>query len=261
MQSRPKGGTLKTTRLSLEMLDHVVEHEGATLDDLVDETGLAKSTVHNHVSTLLKHGYVTREDGTYYPGLKLYHFGDFARKRNDFYRVAKTIVPELAEETNLEADFTVEENGRIVSLYEKSSYADTPSYLLDGRLFHVHCTASGKAILAEFPEQRVRNILDRWGLPAVTEETITDVEAFLDELDEVRRRGYAINMSEAIEGMWAVSRAIKTPQGSVAGSLNVCGPTYLYADDRERSVVNTLTQKVRDFEQRIIERRESGDGE
>lgn len=257
MKPRATDGTLQTTQISLQLLELVVELEGATLDELADKTELAKSTVHNHATTLQEFGYFIKEDNSYYPGLKLYHFGDFARKRNDLYRIAKSVVAELARETNLEVDFTIEENGRIVSLYDQSNYADTPSYLVDRRLFHVHCTASGKAILAEYSNHRVREIIDQWGLPAVTDRTITDVDEFLDELDRVRQQGYATNTNEAIEGMWAISKVIEMPNGDVAGSLNVCGPTYLHSEDRQRSALESLSQKVETFERRILEQRES----
>ncbi|MUV57165.1 transcriptional regulator, IclR family [Halogeometricum rufum] len=243
--------TLQTTDISLRLVELITELDGATLAELADEAGLAKSTVHNHLKTLAKYGYVSREEDTYHVGLKLYHLGNYARKRNEVYGVAKALVPELADETQLEVDFTVEENGRVVSLYDESTYSDTPSYLVDGRLFHVHSTASGKAILAEFPEHRVREILDQWGLSPQTEHTITSADEFVEELARVRERGYATNFEEAIEGMWAVSMPVKTPLGEVCGSINVCGPTYVHDESRERAVVDAMSEKVDEFERRL----------
>lgn len=251
MKPRRTEDILQTTDISLRLVELITELDGATLAELADEAELAKSTVHNHLKTLAKYGYVSREEDTYHVGLKLYHLGNYARKRNEVYGVAKAVIPELADETKLEADFTVEENGRVVSLYNESTYSDTPSYLLDSRLFHVHSTASGKAILAEYPEHRVRDILDRWGLPAQTDHTITSANEFLDELERVRSRGYATNFEEAIEGMWAVSMPVKTPLGEVCGSINVCGPTYVHDESRERATVDAMTEKVDVFEQHL----------
>lgn len=256
MKPRRTEDTLQTTDISLRLVELITELDGATLVELAAESGLAKSTVHNHLKTLAKYGYVSREGSTYHVGLKLYHLGNYARKRNDVYGVAKVIVPELADETQLEVDFTVEENGRVVSLYDRSTYSDTPSYLVDGRLFYVHSTASGKAILAEYPERRVREILDKWGLPAQTEHTITSADEFVEELRRVRERGYAINFEEAIEGMWAVSKCVKSPNGEVCGSLNVCGPTYVHDEVRERDVVEAIAEKKDEFERHVAARHE-----
>ncbi|SFL35541.1 transcriptional regulator, IclR family [Halogranum rubrum] len=242
---------LKTTEISLQLIELLVEQNGATLGDVVDETGLARSTVHNHLQTLSQYGYVVRENNSYRVGLKLHHLGDFARKQNEVYDIAKRIVTDLADETELEVDFTVEENGRTVSLYDVTNYTDTPSFLVDGRLFHMHSTASGKSILAEYPTARVEEILDQWGLPAETSKTITTRAELFDDLDRTRERGYALNDEEAIEGLWAVSKVVKDQLGRVCGSLNVCGPTYLRTDERERAVVDQLEQQVTRFEQEI----------
>ncbi|SFG84232.1 transcriptional regulator, IclR family [Halopelagius inordinatus] len=251
MKPRRTGNTLQTTDISLRLVELITELDGATLAELAEEAELAKSTVHNHLKTLAKYGYVSREADTYHVGLKLYHLGTYARERNDVYGVAEEIVPELANETQLEADFTVEENGRIVSLYDESTYSDTPSYLVDGRLFYVHSTASGKAILSRYSDHRVREILDRWGLPAQTDHTITSTEAFLDELERVRNRGYATNVEEAIDGMWAVSMPVETPRGEVCGAINVYGPTYVHDESRERAVVDAIAEKVDAFERTL----------
>lgn len=253
MKPRRTEDGLKTTEISLRLIEQLAERNGATLGELATESDLAKSTVHSHLQTLAQYGYVIRENNSYRIGLKFYHLGDYARKQNRVYDIAKRIVTELADETELETDFTVEENGRTVSLYDVTNYSDTPSFLVDGRLFHMHSTASGKAILAEYPDSRIDEILDQWGLPAETDRTITDRDDLFADLERVRERGYALNDEEAIEGLWAVSKAVKDPIGRVCGSLNVCGPTYIHTDEREQSIVTILEDKVAEFEQRIAE--------
>ncbi|WP_435156340.1 IclR family transcriptional regulator [Haladaptatus sp. DFWS20] len=252
MPRRTENG-LQTTEISLQLVELLVEYDGATLGELADKTDLARSTIHTHLQTLAHYGYVVRENNIYRVGLKLHHLGDYARKQNEVYDIAKRIVTDLADETELEVDFTVEENGRTVALYDATSYSDTPSFLVDGRLFHMHNTASGKAILAEYPETRVEEILDQWGLPDETEQTVTTRDELFADLERVRERGYAINDEEAIEGLWAVSKVVKDQLGRVRGSLNVCGPTYIRTAKREKVIVSQLDEKIRAFEQSITE--------
>lgn len=248
MQPRSTERTLKTTELSLRLVELVVELDGATPPELIERTGSAKSTVHNHLTTLSQYGYLVREDDTYQLGAKLVHMGDYARKRRDVYPTAERLVAELADETGLDVDFTVEENGRIVSLYDELSYSDTASFLNEGRLFHVHSTACGKAMLAKYPEERVHEIVDQWGLPAVTDETITDVDTLLEELETVRERGYGASYEEGIEGLWAVSMVVTDDADRVHGSFNVSGPTYLHSEERIETVLEALEAKVEALE-------------
>ena len=253
MKPRRTEDGLKTTEISLQLVELLVELNGATLGDLADETELARSTVHTHLQTLAQYGYVVRNNNNYHVGLKLHHLGDYARKQHEVYDIAKRTVTELADETELEVDFTVEENGRTVSLYDVTNYSDTPSFLVDGRLFHMHNTASGKSILAEYPRSRVEEILDQWGLPAETDNTTTTREELFEDLERIRERGYAINDEEAVEGLWAVSKVVKDPLGRVCGSLNVCVPTYINTPDREQAIVAQLEEKVTKFEHAITE--------
>ncbi|WP_267643398.1 IclR family transcriptional regulator [Haloarchaeobius amylolyticus] len=253
MGERDTGHGLKTTAASLELVETILELEGATMTELVDATGLAKSTVHSHLTTLAEYGYVVNRDNRYHLGSKFCHLGDYVRTRKDYYRIAQETIAWLDEESSMEPDFTVEEHGRIVSLYGDLVFANSPRFLIDGSPFHVHTTASGKAIIAEYPESRVREIIDRWGLPAPTDRTITTEAELFEELEQVREQGYGEANSEAIEGFWAVGKAVKSPRGEVLGSLNLSGPAYAVDEDTKATQVELLEQGVERFERGLVE--------
>lgn len=251
MKANTSGRILKTTQSSLELLELVLQHEGATATTLAEELDLAHSTVHKHLNTLLEYGYLTEEENTYYAGAKFCHIGDYVRRRKPEYVIAGDIVAELADETKLEADFAIEENGHVISLHNELVFSDSSHFLNVGRFFNVHSTASGKAILAEYSRDHVERIMKKWGLPKKTENTICSEEELFEELEQVREQGYAMNDEEAIEGMWAVAKVVKNPIGDVCGSLNLSAPTYFHDADVQRSAVEALNEKTDVFEERI----------
>ena len=253
MNEPESGQVLQTTAVSLQIVDHVLELEGATLSELVEATGLAKSTVHSHLKTLAAYGYVVNEDNRYHLGAKFCHLGDYVRTRKEYHRVAEEVVAELAAESTMDVDFAVEEHGRIISLYGDLEFANSPRFLIDGRPFHVHTTASGKAIVAEYDDERVRSIVDRWGLPAATDHSITSEAELFDELERVRDQGYAENREESIEGFWAVGKAVKSPRGRVYGSLNLSGPSYLVDDETRATQIELLERAAASFETKVGE--------
>ncbi len=61
----------------------------------------------------------------------------------------------------------------------------------------MHQVAGGKAILAEYSRERVEGIIEQHGLPATTEYTITDPETLFQELEDIRKRGYATTIEES----------------------------------------------------------------
>jgi len=223
---------VKTTQTSLELLEVIKDLEGATISDLTGTTGLARSTVHNHLQTLLEMGYIVRENNTYYVGLWLFHLGEHSRTRKGAYDYGERAVQRLADATDKVAAFGVEENGRLITLFHESGNASDPGSELGG-CSHLHCTAAGKAILAALPEERRDHIIDAHGLPGRTEETITDRQRLGTALETVRERGYAMEEAERAPGYKAVGTALQYPDGRVFGGLAVGGPTDLL--DRQRA--------------------------
>ncbi|GGN20742.1 IclR family transcriptional regulator [Halarchaeum nitratireducens] len=254
MTDHESSGVLQTTAISLRLVDVLLEREGASLTELAEATGLAKSTVYSHLTTLAEYGYVVSDANRYQLGAKFCHLGDYVRTRKEYYQIAEEVVGWLADESTMEVDFAVEEHGRVISLYGNLEFANTPRFLIDGSPFHVHTTASGKAIVAEYPESRIHEILDRWGLPAATDESITTEDAFFAELERVREQGYAENRGEAVEGFWAVGKAVKSPRGGVYGSLNLSGPEYFADADTKATQVDLLERAAADFERKMADR-------
>lgn len=135
--------------------------------------------------------------------------------------------------------FTVEEHGIGVCLHV--AYGDnavqTPLHV--GHRNMLHHTAVGKAIMANLPRERVEEIIERHGLPEITEYTITDREELFEELDEIERRGIAFNEQETIHGLVGVGAPVKNQDGTVLGALSVIGP-------RSRMDEEQLTQRLPD---------------
>lgn len=112
----------------------------------------------------------------------------------------------------------------------------------------MHTGASGKAFLAEYSTERVNEIIDRWGLPALTETTITDRERLFEELKEIRDRGYAYNNQENLEGMRAISAVVHNPDGSILGALSIYGPAYRLNQSEMDDLATVLLENISKLE-------------
>jgi DNA-binding IclR family transcriptional regulator len=125
-------------------------------------------------------------------------------------------------------------------------------YFTVGERMYLHTTAAGKAILAEYPEERVDFIVDRTGLPRQTDRTITSREALKRELDGIRQRGYALNRGEDQEGVYAIGQVARKPSGAVLGAISVAGPTYRTKKRRfEERLTSTLDEHIGKLEARL----------
>lgn len=217
------GDTVGAVDTVLQILETIRSLDGAGVTELADELDIAKSTVHRHLLTLKENGYVIQENEQYHLGLRFLNLGEYARQRNAIYHQARPLVEKLAAETEERSLFMVEEHGRAVYLYRGvgSNAVRTNSNI--GTLRYLHTIAGGKAILAHLPDHRIDAIIDRWGLPAVTEHTMTHREELSEELARIRDRGVAFNREECLEGLNAVAAPVMA-NDSVVGALSVSGP-------------------------------------
>jgi DNA-binding IclR family transcriptional regulator len=217
------------------ILEQLKSRETTSITDLAEQLGCSKSTIHRHLSTLVDLGYVRRVNDAYRLSLQFLDFGEHARAQRPLYSVVKPEVDELAIETGERVQVMVEENDRVIYIYQRKGdrAIQTDSHI--GMQVYLHSVASGKAYLAFLPESRVEAILGNTGLPAVTDNTITDEEALYTELENIRERGYALNDEENGKGVRAVGAPIRRDDdGSVVGALSLAAPKTRLDGDRFR---------------------------
>jgi DNA-binding IclR family transcriptional regulator len=221
---------LKSVDTVFEMVEHLKSTGGRTVTELAADLDMPKSTVQVYLNTLYRHNFVVKNDGKYEIGLRFLEYGIYALRSVTIYPEVRSKVEELAESTGELAACFVEEEGDAVYIYGVEGERSIRTDLSIGDRTELHCTASGKAIMAHLPEERVREIVDR-GLQRRTENTITDPDELRDELERIREQGYAYSMQESVEGMRAVAAPILL-DGRIVGSISLAGPANRFVGDR-----------------------------
>lgn len=236
-----QGTTLQAVERSFTVLNTLNELDGAGVTAVANELGLPKSTAHNHLNTLYDLGYVVRKDSEYQVATHVLALGEYARNQREIFTFARPEVDELAEVTGESANLLIEEHGRGVYLYRADGENAVQVDTFAGKQTALHCTALGKCILANLPESRVEEILRTHGLPARTDDTITDPDELRGELETVRERGYAFDDEERLPGVRCVAAPVVLSDGTVMGAISVAGPTSRMRGELFRS---ELPEKV-----------------
>lgn len=227
MRNRNSGEhTVKSTATTFQIAELLRKQRGATIKWLADELDLAKSTVYNHLATLEDQGFVVQQGDTYDLGLRFLQLGSYVQYRDDMYAQVEPKVQEIAEETGERCHFVVEEHGLGVCLFTYTGEHAVSVQPDIGQQIYLHSSASGKAILAHLPEEMVESVIDRWGLPPVTDRTITDRETLDDKLAEIRETGVAYNDGENISRTRALGVPISAPDDRVIGAISIQGPAH-----------------------------------
>ena len=250
MTNGPTNGsprTLQTVSRAFDIVRALEELDGAGVTELTEHLGLSKSVVYNYLSTLREEKFVVKQGDTYELSLQFLLVGEYVRYQNVLYQVGKPALDDLAEKTGEFAHLAAEEHGLGINLYKVSGEKAVGSEYQVNKLQradYLHFSATGKAILAHLPRERVEWIIDRYGLPAKTESTITDREALFEELETIRERGHSRNEEEEITGLQAIGAPVRNRHGEVLGSISVSGPVRRisesgFQEELIEEVVNT----------------------
>ncbi|MEA5409776.1 IclR family transcriptional regulator [Haloarculaceae archaeon H-GB2-1] len=176
----------------------------------------------------------------YYVGLRFLELGEDARNRRRGHQLAKEKVEELAQETEERAQFLVEEHGEAVYIHRALGSRAVRTDPGIGKRIPLHATASGKAMLAAMPSEKVSRIIEQTRFAEITDETVTDAEELRQELNEIRERGYAFNREENLDGLHAVGVPVRNPDGGVIGGLSVSGPSHRFTGEHFEDELPTL---------------------
>jgi DNA-binding IclR family transcriptional regulator len=215
-----------------------------SLVELCTTLKLHKSTVHRLMMVLERHRLVVKnpETGRYRLGLKLFELGSKAIEGLDLRGRARPYLDRLQAEFGETVFFCILDEGQVFYVEKVESQRSVRTACTVGSRAPAYCTAVGKAMLAELPDAEVSKIVRRWGLKAVTANTITTAAALKAELRAVRSRGYAIDDEEKEEGLRCIGAAVRSHSGKLAAAMSVSGPAFRMTRERVPEIGRALME-------------------
>ena len=195
------------------------------------QTNRAES--HRFLSTLRDLGYVEKtQDGKFCITFKPLEIG---MKKLDKFEIRQLARPYM-QEISLAFKETVNlgrwDRETIVHLDKIDSTEILRLDLGLGAQAPAYCTGLGKAILAFLPEVELENYLQFAKLTPFTANTITTAQQLLDEVDKIRRQGYAIDDEELTLGLRCVAAPVLDHAGRPTYAMSVSGPTQRMSEEK-----------------------------
>ena len=182
-----------------------------TLTEISKALGIPKTSAFDIIYTLLEKNileYESEKFKTLQIGLKQFEITLLALGKTDLHRVARPYLDQLLEKTGETIHLAVENNGAVVYL-DKAEGASAVRFAAElGTRRPIYCTGLGKSILAAHTDAKVREIVKRNRLTPITENTITNYNELLEELEATRERGYAIDNQECVKDIFCVAAPI-----------------------------------------------------
>jgi DNA-binding IclR family transcriptional regulator len=207
---------------AFEVLESFNGSEEVALNEISQRVGLNKSRTFRLLFTMAERGYVERnEEGTRYRlGMKL--FERASNVRREVKQVARNAMLELNQKFNEAVNLGVLEASHVVYMDIVESSRPFRTAATVGCRMPTHLTSLGKAILAFMPPDDMDSALD--GILAKMPPQ--QAQALQRELDQVRRRGYAVDDEENEPGVGCIGAPIFDSTRHPIAALSVSGSAH-----------------------------------
>lgn len=205
-----------------------------SLPALAEETGLPKATLHRMLQQLEAGGLLQRStDGR--------HFGLGSRLRqlseqvlmNDVHQGARhAVLRQLVEELGESCNLTALSGSEVIYLDRVETATPLRFYLHPGSRVPAHCSASGKLLLAQLTPAQRRRLLQHVPLEIYTPRTIGTLGALEEEIQRVKKQGFALDNEEFLPGLMCVAVLVPAAQGRSNLCVAVQAPVLRLTPDK-----------------------------
>jgi DNA-binding IclR family transcriptional regulator len=222
------------------------------MTQIAEQIGINKSTVHRLLATLEGKRFVERDlvTGVYRLGIRSLQMAYLTLEHNDLRQLADPFLHYLCQQYRENVNLTVLDGSDVIYIDVIESPQRVKLAAAIGQRLPAFCTASGKAILACMPQEKVQRILEI-GMPRYTQHTLLTPEAFFEDMGHVRERGYATSEQEFEDGINAVAAPIFFGSNQPVGSISVAGPSYRFTHERMIEIGAMVVATAQEIAQEI----------
>jgi IclR family transcriptional regulator, acetate operon repressor len=227
----PGSGTQSAIRVADVLLLLAAAPDRLGVTEIARELGIAKAVVHRILQSLAARDLVAvdRAGRNYGLGPAAAALGARALRDLDLRRIAMPVLRRLQAQSGETTTVSALVGDARVYLAQIVSLQQIRMEVELGRPFPLHAGSSSKAILAVAAPDLRRHVLSG-PLPRLTPETIVDADRLAEELDAIGRERVAVSRGERQDGAGSVAAPVFGLDGSVVGSISVCGPITRFDD-------------------------------
>jgi DNA-binding IclR family transcriptional regulator len=226
---------------AISVLELLAKHGRAGITEIADELGVHKSTASRLVSVLENRGLVEQlgERGKYALGFGIARLAAAGTRRLDLTKLSQPVCEELARQLGETVSVAVLHDRAAINISQGFGPSAVAVQNWVGQRTPLHATSSGRVLLAHVAEAERDRLLDQ-PLRRYTPQTVTSLATLADELDRVRRDGYATSFEQLEIGLHAVAVPVFDSRGEVVAAISASGPSFRLTKRRAEEIVPDL---------------------
>ena len=227
------------------------DETGVGLRHISKTTGLNKTTAFNLLASLVTLCFLDQDKISrhYRLGFRNLELGRLVQQRLHISHLARPILARLCRQTNETVNLGLPDLYDLLVIDSLRGSQILHATATAGWRSKYHCTALGKACMAQWDRPMRQTVYDSCGLPQQTANTITEAELLDTQLDDFHVKGYATDMEENELGVNGVGVAVLDGLGEMSAAISVSGP----ANRLTKATIEGIAPSVIDAGKRIAE--------
>ena len=244
MSNQPAGPALvQSVDRALSILEILARRHDAGVTEIGKELGVHKSTAFRLLAVLESRGFVEQAEdrGTYRLGLGVVRLAGAITAQLDLSKEGRDACERLASDLGETVNIAILDGVRAVNISQVRGSASVASQNWIGQQTPLYATSSGKVLLAfgrpEILERVLRDPIERF-----TPKTLAEPGAIREEIDRVRRCGWACTAEEYEVGLHAVAAPVRGADGTVLAAISISGPAYRLEKERFPEIARRVVE-------------------
>ncbi|MCW9032702.1 MAG: IclR family transcriptional regulator [Alphaproteobacteria bacterium] len=233
----------------LQCLSHA--DMGLALTEVSESLGLAPSTAHRLLNSMLQMGFVDLdpETGRWTVGVNAFSVGNAYLKKRDYIAQARPFMKQLMLQTGETSNMAILEGSSVVFVSQVECKEVMRMVVQVGNRGPLHASGVGKALLSTLPAKEALALIRQAGMPQLTGKTITTPSDYAQELEAIRKQGFAVDDEEQSMGLRCIAANIYDEFGDALAAISISGPTVRVSEAR----IPQLSAAVIDIANQITE--------
>lgn len=240
---------------ALDILELFLEGEGTlSAPEVTRRLQLPRTTVHELLTTLAARSYLVQipdQTGRYRLGVRAYQLGSRYAEQLDLAAEGQQVAREVAETCDETVHVAVLEDTDVIYIAKVDSTHAVRMVSAAGRKLPAHCTSVGKMLLASLPPTELESRLAGRELVAMTQNSITEPDALLSALADIRERGVAAEHRESNPDVSCVAAPVRDSAGHVVAALSISVPMIRWSEQREEELAELAAKGAGDLSERL----------
>ncbi|KAB8043278.1 IclR family transcriptional regulator domain-containing protein [Janthinobacterium aquaticum] len=196
-----------------------------TLSEVAERAQLTRAGARRILHTLLHLGYVEAEGRLFRLTPKVLDLGYAYLSSLPIWTQAQPLLEELMQTLRQSCSATVMDGDDIVYVVRLSAHRTMSINLGIGSRLPAYCTSMGRVLLSGLTPEVLRARLSKMALLPITPATMTDIDALMAEIAQVRRQGWCLVQEELEQGLVALAAPVFDRSGKIVAAINVSGQT------------------------------------